>query len=589
MLLPILVLLVGVSPIDVYSEDPPITANLNHDHYTTDELVILSVTVINDDSPQQLKPNLPPLDGLSIVNFDIATSVRDINGRIQTEVIYTYQLQPRRTGDITIPPIAVDVDGRTYRTSPLSLTVSQGSAPAPSPGNAVPPVSIIPPTDLQGQDFFVESVVDVSSPYIGQQLVYTFRFYQAIKLYQKPQYDMPIFNGLDTIGLPVQEYNVEADGRAYLVTEIRTALFPKHDGSIVIGPARLTFPGNFFEDPIELLTNPVNLRVLPLPDNPPPGFNGAVGQYQMEASFSPQVAIANQPSTYQVAISGNGNIHVLPQPIWPILNGWRIFDSDSSLTTGMNGDVMTGTRIFELVIASDNLGDFNIPPTKLVYFDPVAAEYRSISTKSIPGRIIPAPTPNPKTATAVAISALPTATPVIFNSSSPFDNQPVNQILPDSLEMSFPMALSIAAILFWIVCSAIPVAAVTGAGAVWMWHQKKHQVEKEATVLKQPSKTMHPTLAAALAQNNDNYKAASEAMNVYLSQALSVSATGLTRTELANHLHRRGVPKSLINKIKDYLARSEMGRFGPKSDDNGWELLARTDELLFELDKAFDE
>jgi hypothetical protein len=71
---------------------------------------------------------------------------------------------------------------------------------------------------------------------------------------------------------------------------------------------------------------------------------------------------------------------------------------------------------------------------------------------------------------------------------------------------------------------------------------------------------------------------------MYLSRVLNVSVAGLTRAELTKHLEARGIPKSSIDKIKDYLTRSEMGRFGPKSDDQGWELLARTDELLFELD-----
>lgn len=582
-------LLFSVSP--SFSQDAPITATTNHTQYSTDDMVILSVTVINDDSPQQLKPILPPFDGLYVIDFDIATSVREVGGKIQTEVIYTYQLQPRRTGAITIPPIAVEVNGQIYETAPLALTVSQGNAPVPSAGHAIPSINIVPPAELKEHDFYVESVVDTETPYVGQQLIYTFRFYQALNLYQKPQYEMPIFNGLDTIGLPVQEYNLDFGDRTYLVTEIRMALFPTIDGHITIGPARLTLPGNFFEDPVELVTNPINLQVKSLPDGAPPGFRGAVGQFQIEAGFSPQVAVANQPSTYQVMITGIGNIKMLPQPIWPNLNGWRIFDSQSVVNADTASESLAGTRTFELVMASDRLGDFNIPPTKFVYFDPVAGQYQTISTKSMPVRIIPAPTPNPDEATAIAIQALPTRTPAlsgsIWDSSPGADGSSVNPGLPDSLELSLPLALSLAGILFWAVCAAIPVAAIVGAGAVWVW-QKQHsptdyQVKEKTRELKQPSKKMHPALAAAVAETDDNYKAVAQALNGYLSDMLDMQVSGLTQTDLAKQLQEYGLPKNLTDNIKNYLAESEMGRFGPKNDD-GWDLLARTDDVLLELD-----
>ncbi len=573
------------------SQSSPITATVNHSNYSTDELVVLTVTLINDDSPQQLRPILPPLEGLAVINFDIATSVREVQGRIQTEVVYTYELQPRRTGSITIAPITVEVDGQTFKSAPLSFAVSQGSAPLPSPGNAVTPSSIVPPANLKGQDFFVESVVNLSTPYIGQQIIYTFRFYQAINLYNQPKYEMPIFTGLDTIGLPVGEYNLDVADRTYLITELQTALFPKTDGNTVIGPARLTFPGNYFEEPVEFYTEPVVLRVKSLPTNAPPGFNGAVGQYQIEAWFSPQVAVINQPSTLKVAISGIGNIHALPEPIWPRLNGWRTYDSLDSLTTDMKEGQVTGTRVFERMIISDRLGDFSIPPTKLVYFDPIASEYRTISTKSLAGRVIPAPTPNPATATAIA--ALPAATPAsavnIFDPPASLDGRAVNQVLPDSLGSALRVVVPLALAFLWAIC-AIPVAAAVGAGTFWMWHKRQQPLEEKPETLHQPAKKTHPALAAAMAANDDNFKVVSQALNIYLGDALQVSVKGLTQTDLANRLLERGLPKALVDKIEAYLAQSEMGRYGPKSDDDeGWELLARTEELLFELDNIFME
>jgi hypothetical protein len=578
-------------PSTLYAQDSPITVSLNNTHYTTDELVILTVSVV-DASPQQPRPILPPLDGLAVVDFDIATNVSAVQGEIFTEVIYTYELQPRRTGSLIIPSIPVKIDGKIYRSAPISIMVTQGSAPAPSPGNAVAPLDIVPPADLEGQDFFVEAVVDLAQPYIGQQLIYIFRFYQALQLYRQPQSEMPIFNGFETIGLPVQQYNLDIAGRTYLISEIRTALFPKTSGAIKIGPARLMFPGNFFEEPVELYTEPITVQVKPLLDNPPPGFNGAVGQYAIKAWFSPQVAVINQPATYSVAISGSGNIYALPQPIWPPLHEWRTYDSLTSQTTDMKDGLMTGTRVFERLMISDQLGDLTIPPTLFVYFDPIASAYRTISTEPLSVRVIPAPTPNPAAATANAIIAASTAASVAaidtVGTPVPPDNSLVNPLLPDSPNPNWRAALPFGLILILAVCGTMPIAAAMGAGGVWLWQKRQQQLLMNAETLKSPRQKMHRTLLAHMAKSDDNYKVVAEALHSYLSELLRLPTKGLTRTELAGRLQKRGLDRAYIARIGECLAQSDMGRYAPREKvDAGWDLLVETDALLFKLDEIF--
>jgi hypothetical protein len=534
-----------------------------------------------DDSAQQPRPILPELDGLAVVDLAIGTNMSLVNGKIRIEVVYTYKLQPRRSGSLTIPPIPVKLDDKTYYSDPISLMVTQGAAPAPSPGNAGRPASITLPAELDGQDFFVEAVVDLSEPYVGQQVVYTFRFYQAIQLYREPQHDLPIFTSFTTIGLPVREYNLTVKDKTYLVSEIRTTLFPEVDGTFNLSPARLTFPGNFFEKPIELKSKPVIIQVKPLPDNAPPGFNGAVGQYQIEAWFSPQVAVLNQPSTLAVAISGKGNISTLPEPIWPVLKDWRVYDSLDSFNIQAEGDILAGTRVFERLIISDRVGDLTIPQTKFVYFDPIAAEYQTISSRSIPVRVIPAPTPAPATATAVAVIPDTAATPGV-----PSFDQPKDQVLAASAGSSWRAVLPAAAVLFWAICGAIPIAALLGAGAVWLWQKRSAPAKPKAELLQLPAQKAHPVLSRAIAEAGNNFKAVSQALNNYLSELLGVSTWGLTHKDLISRLQERGVNKILTDRIRDCLIQSEIGRYGPKTEDDGWALLAQTDELLFKLDTA---
>ena len=579
---------------NVHSQESPITASVNKTDLPSDELVILTVIVV-DDSAQQPRPILPRLDGLAVIDLDISTNVSVIQGKIYTEVTYVYRLQPRRTGLLTIPPVSVKIDEKTYRTPPISINVSQGAAPAPSPGNEARPENISPPADLQGEDFFVESQVNLPTPYVNQQIIHHFRFYQAIQLYQKPQYEGPRFTGFETMGLPVREYNLDIAGRTYLITEIRTALFPKYPGNITIGPSRLVLLGNFHEEPVEMYTEPITVQVQSLPDNAPPGFKGAVGQYEIKGWFSPQTAIIHQPVSFYVAVSGAGNIHTLPEPVWAELSGWRVYNTLTSLTADTREDGMiSGTRVFERLIVPDEVGDFTIPPATLVYLDPVAAKYQTITTNPLNIKVIPPPTPAPATATAIAI--LPTATPKTsgiekadINPAAPTEDQ-VNRIFFDSLNSSISLVLPLFVILFLGMCSTIPLAAAAGAGGFWLWQRRRSNKFEERIEfeLQRPNQTIHPTLAAAMQKSNDNnYRAVSQALNTYLEAILKIPIPGLTRTELANRLREYGLDESLIKRIRSCLSQSEMGRYGPITEDAGWSLMAETDELLFELDEMF--
>lgn len=578
-------------PPDVDAQQPPITTAINSTHFTTDELVILTVTVV-DDSALQPRPILPRLDGLAVIDLDITTDVSLVNGKVHTEVIYTYRLQPRRTGTLTIPPVTVKIDDEVFRAAPLTLEVSQGTPPVPSTGNTTQPANITPPAALKGQDLFIEAQIEPPNPYMGQQIIYTFRFYQAIHVYRQPEYDGPLFTGFETMGLPVREYNFDIEDRTYLITEIRTALFPKSPGKVTIGPARLMFPGNIYEEPVELYTEPVTVEARPLPENPPSQFDGAVGEYKIESSFSPQVAVINQPSTFLVAVSGTGNIQTLPEPLWPELNGWRMYDSLTSLTTDTTEEgLMTGTRVFERLVVPNQVGDFTISPATLVYFDPIAGAYRTITSQPLSVKVIPAPTPEPTTVTAPTAAATSIAN---LTATTPLPSQrtrePVLVISPGTMQsLIWPMGF----FLLMGLCGALPLAAALGAGGVWWWQQRQRtgampmpKITRLEKGLKQPRQMIHPNLAAAMRVNDDNYKTISQAVHSYLSTALQTPVNGLTRTELTRRLHQAGLSEALIERVEACLAQSEMGRYGPVTDDAGWALMAETDALLRELDGA---
>ncbi len=174
----------------------------------------------------------------------------------------------------------------------LDQMLQQGSGLGSSSGLGQLPVSpssslqqIAAPAGLQGQDYYAEASVDKTTPYQGEQVLYTLRFYRALDPFGQIDYKAPAFNGAWSKALPDQtNYTTEAGGRNYLVTELQHVLFPTVAGEIVIDPARLTLPGDFLGAPgIEVASQPLTLDVQPLPAGAPASFQGAVGQFSMQS------------------------------------------------------------------------------------------------------------------------------------------------------------------------------------------------------------------------------------------------------------------------------------------------------------------
>src|SRR5690349_8097926 len=76
--------------------------------------------------------------------------------------------------------------------------------------------------DVQG-DVYVEAGVDNSNPYIGQQIIYKFKLYDAIGL-TNPLYQPSDFEGFWRVDIGVLSQTTEQiNGRQYTVTTIATA------------------------------------------------------------------------------------------------------------------------------------------------------------------------------------------------------------------------------------------------------------------------------------------------------------------------------------------------------------------------------
>lgn len=554
----------------------PITARAEPTRLTIDEQLTLNIT-ISGDFLTIPNPDLAQLQDFVVVSSSTSTQVSIINGKMSSQKIFIYRLQPLKEGNLVIGAISVNLGGQIYQTDPIPVEVLGSSALINPPGEDIPETEA--PDTLQGQDFFIEAEVSNPTPYLGEQIIYTFRLYQATNFFGQPDYHPPSFTDFWSSEILAQpHYNTEAGGRQYLVTEILTALFPANLGNVTIQPATLVIPGGLFSPDVKLETNPVEVEVRPLPPNAPEDFTGAVGQFEISASLSQTETKVNEPVTLLIEIEGAGNIQTLVEPQLPDLPNWRVFESQASTTTETGSGGMTGKRSFERLIVPGRPGQHTFPAISFSYYDPQAEAYRTIATDPILLTVQPddsAPPPPPVPASDDN-NPLPAELPLTD----------IRHIKPAPSSLSTAGGWSTAG---WSVFACLWVAPMLMVGAVQVWRKRQLRLQHDIAFARDVRARRTAFKILSDAQNGGVTRqadAAGRALLGYLSDKLNKPTAGLTTEGLINLLRESGLDLALIERVREILHRIDVGRFAPITEGDGQSIMVDTQHLINSLEKA---
>ena len=555
----------------------PITARVEPTRLSIDDQFTLNVTVSGDFLTIP-NPDLSLLQDFVVVSSSTSTQVSIVNGQMSSQKIFLYRLKPLIEGKQVVGPISINIDGNIYQTDPIEIEVFGSNSQIVPPGEDIPDTTT--PNTLEGQDFFIEAEVDKPNPYLGEQVIYTFRLYQAANFLRQPDYSAPDFTDFWSSEILSQpHYNIEANGRQYLVTEIRTALFPANLGSLTIDPATLVIPGGVFNPDIKLETNRVAVEVRSLPEGAPENFSGVVGQYEIKASLSESETKVNEPVTLLVEIEGTGNIQTLTEPELPELPGWRVFESQASTTIETGEDVVRGLRRYERLVVPGRPGEQIFPAISFSYYDPDIKTYRTLNTDPIPIIVLPDE----------SAQALPAVVEVGEDGKIS-----IERVAADIRHIkSVPTALSTvetSSSVAWFVYGCGWLLPLLVVGSVQIWQRRQRRLRQDVAYARDVRAQRVALNILAEAHHHDAGKdadAAGRALLGYLSDKLNKPTAGLTTNDLIDVLHQSGLDSSLIDRIRTLLHQIDVGRFAPVGKGQARTMLADTQQLINDLEKSF--
>lgn len=548
--------LTAVAPVRA-QDDITFTASVDKTQLSTDQTLTLELT-LQGAFRNASKPQFPPLDSFAVTGSSQSSQFSMVNGETTSKVVYTYRLQPTKSGALTIPAIEIKVKNQSYESNPVAIEVTPGDAPPAQAPTSQPPGDAAAPEGLTNQNIYVEAEVDQAAPMVGEQIIYTFRLYQAINFFNQPQLNWPDFTNFLSYDLtPNNQYYQTVNGREYLVTEVRRALFATSAGETTIGPSQLLVPGDFFNQRIEMETNAVIVEVQSLPEGAPADFGGAVGRFELTAEVEPGSTQVNEPVTLRVTVTGNGNISAVNAPPAAgdeAMPGWRVYDPQITTNLDQEGEAIQGTRQFERLLVPKTEGTLTIPPFSLAYYDPAAGEYRRATTEALTVQVAP----SDEEPTGALIVGENGENVVVLGSD-------IRHIKPAPPALATRQTPLTARPLYWIGW-LVPLMAVGGA---WGWDRHRRTLAQDVAHARsiRARKAAHQRLAEArhLAKTDEDaaYGAVARALTHYLADKFNLPAAGLTRDAIQQTRRDHDVPTDLRERVLSALDWADAGRFAP--------------------------
>ena len=340
-------------------------------------------------------------------------NVQIVNGKTtrSSQTFYTYILQARKTGTLTIPSAVAKVKGEELRSKPVTIQVvddggssAAGSTASQEPSQAGGQQQARQATSNQG-DIFLRLSLSRTSVVVGEPITATLKIYNRTNLVDFENARFPTFNGFwsQEVDSPtnIEFKREQVDGTMYNSAILRRwVIIPQKAGDQTIDPAEIVclvnvqqrrstgsifddfFNSDFITTRQRVSTKPATVHVSALPGGAPASFGGGVGEFQVQARLSKDSLKTHDAASLIVTVSGKGNVALLEAPKLSFPPDFEVYDVKTNVNTDKSGT--SGSKTFEFPFIPRSPGNFEIGPVQYSYYDVKQRKYHTASTAVLP-------------------------------------------------------------------------------------------------------------------------------------------------------------------------------------------------------------
>lgn len=540
------------------------------------------------------------------------SSIQIINGQMSRNFTqsYTYVLMAKAEGNFTIGSATITVDGKSYKSDPVTIKVTAANAATQNNNAGSEPGAN---GEISSKDLFLRAIVDKKDVVRGEQLIVTYRLYTRLPVSSVSVSKLSAFPGFWTKNLQndkdaLTQSTEIINGEEYATADIRKmALFPQKTGKLDIESMELECVvqvrtqtnrrrtrdpfESFFNDPFfnrgvsnvqkMLVSNKLEINVKPLPTaGKPNGFKGAVGQFGLQSGIDRTSLKTGEAINMEFTISGTGNVELteLPEPVFP--PDFEVYDPKTSVSIKTTDKGISGSKKFEYLLIPRVAGNFVIEPITFSYFDPQKNEYLSLQSKRFE--------------IAVEKNESSEAEGVFYSKPQEgikYIGSDIRHIKTKNLQLTDVNAFFFAspiyfALLLLLILTFVLVLILTNKRRKLMKNQSLVRNRKATKIAKKRLKLAYKHLKDK--EQNEFYAEMSQALWGYVRDKFSIAPSELSLDLIADILQAKNAPEDLSAELIQTLNNCEFARFAPGDSGKkmeelykqGLEIIMRTEKTV---------
>ncbi|WP_239970560.1 BatD family protein [Confluentibacter citreus] len=488
-----------------------------------------------------------------------------INGVRSYHKTYSYFLAPKQQGNFTISQASISIDGETYKTTPIKITVTS---------------AIDIPKDPNDPDYLAEETVHLvaevskTNPYLNEAITVVYKLYvspstgvEDSREISSPRYNDFWSQNIDSQGQRVQVGTFNGEEYRFLVWR-KTVLYPQKTGKLDIEPLSIDVTvivptnrrdifGNVLTKKIKRTITAGNktINVRPLPETGKPiDFTGAVGNFDFKVSTTKTQLDASESLQATVEVTGNGNLKLFNVPKLTLPSSLEVYEPEHNENVKTDLAGMQGRIADTYTIVPQYKGKYPIPSISFSYFDPKTETYKTLNSSEIVIDVLEGP-----------------ASGSVANANSGSIKQQVvlnkDQFAFIKTQTNFSSTTSsyfFKTPLFWsallLPFLAIPLAIVI----------RRKKADRDADVygnrIRMADKLAKKYLSnakKALGKKEEFYIAMEKALHNYLKAKLHIETSDLSKDKITELLLERGVETATMTDFNNIMLNCDLARYTP--------------------------
>ena len=509
-----------------------------------------------------------------------------INGKVTFSQSYSYIIQPKIKGELTIGSASIEIAGKNINSKPIKIIVLDAIEIPKDPND---------PNYIAQQNIHLVAEISKSKPFVGEGLYVEYRLYvsENINVYDTSVTEAPQYNGFWNQNIKINNFPIKMgkyNGEDYRYIVLQKAfLIPTKTGKLQIDPMKMDIvigvPNgrtDFFGNPITQnirkefasTKKTISPRALPLKEKPE-NYTGAVGAFKFNVSLSKNLLKANESSQIQLTVKGKGNLKLfeLPKVVTPV--ELEKYQPERTEKVRVSSSGISGTVSDTYTIVPQYKGKYKIPNISFSYFNPKEEKYHTINTDNFIVEVLEGKELNPVS----EINTVQKQTVVSTGKNFRYI-QTKSNFKPIDRSEFFKSNLFYA--LLFIPILTIPIVILIAK------RNERRNNDLVGSKSRKAEKLAKKYLSEAqkqLGKKEAFYESLERALHNYLKGKLGIETADISEEKITEILEKRSVDSRTIHEFIVVLKNSDLARYTPITNSEMKEEFERAKQVIVQLDK----